>query len=113
MPTATISWDFGEPTAGTTNTAVGLSIQHQYARAGTYQVQMRVTSASGQVYTYAQPVVILARLATRLQASAGACEGDAVTLSVEPPPPAGTVYTWQDGTSTFSPTRVVQTSGVY
>lgn len=113
MPAATISWEFGEPTAGPTNTAVGLSVQHQYATAGTYQVLMRVTSASGQVYTYSQPVVILARLATRLQASAAVCEGDAVTLSVEPTPPAGTVYTWQDGSSTSSPTRVVKTSGVY
>lgn len=113
MPAATISWEFGEPAAGAANTAVGTSVQHQYATAGTYQVLMRVTNAGGQVYTYTQPVVISAHAATRLLASEPACEGDDVTLSVKPIPPAGTWYIWQDGLRTPSSVRVVKTSGLY
>jgi len=113
MPSATVNWEFGEPTAGSANTAVGLTAQHQYRAAGTYQVTMRVTTASGQVYTYVQPVVILARLATQLRASALQCEGQPVTLSVHPPPPAGTLYTWQNGSSSSSPTLTVNASGLY
>lgn len=117
MPSASVSWEFGEPAAGPANTAMGLSAQHQYAQAGTYQVTMRVATTNGQVYTYSQAVVILARLATQLQVSSPQCEGQPVTLSVYPTPPAGTLYTWQDGSGTYlpiySPTLVVKTSGSY
>lgn len=117
MPSASISWEFGEPATGPANTAVGLSAQHQYGQAGTYQATMRVTTASGQVYTYSQPVVILARLATQLHVSGSPCEGQSVTLSVYPTPPAGTLYTWQDGSGTYwpiySPTLTVKSSGSY
>ncbi|MGI4735906.1 MAG: gliding motility-associated C-terminal domain-containing protein [Janthinobacterium lividum] len=117
MPTATVSWEFGEPAAGSANTAVGLGAQHQYTKAGTYQVTMQVTTLSGQVYTYAQPVTILARLATQLRVSSPPCEGQAVTLSVYPALPPGTLYTWQDGSGqyfpTYLPTFTVTRSGVY
>lgn len=117
MPTAIVTWEFGEPAAGPANTAVGANAQHQYAEAGTYQVTMRVTTGSGQIYTYGQPVTILARLATQLRVSSLPCEGQAVSLSVYPAPPAGTLYTWRDGSGqyfpTYSSTFPVKASGVY
>jgi gliding motility-associated-like protein len=113
MPAATVSWDFGEPAAGPANTAVGPQAQHRYGGAGTYQVTMRVTAAGGQVYTYVQPVVILARLATQLRASTPQCVGQPVTLSVYPVPPAGTLYTWQNGSTGSSSTFTVTASGLY
>jgi gliding motility-associated-like protein len=113
ITSATVSWDFGEPVGGATNTAVGLTAQHQYAQAGTYQVTMRVTTVNGQVYNYLQPVLILARQVTQLRASTPACVGQPVTISVEPTPPPGTRYTWQDGSSSTTPMLTVNASGVY
>jgi gliding motility-associated-like protein len=113
MPSATISWDFGEPLGGPTNTAVGLTAQHQYAQAGTYQVTLRVTTVNGQTYTYSQPVLILARLVTQLRATSSQCTGQPVILSIEPTPPSGTRYTWQDGSSSTTPMLTVNASGVY
>jgi gliding motility-associated-like protein len=111
MPGATVTWDFGEPAAGGDNTAVGLTAQHRYARAGTYQASMQLVTASGQVYTYAQPVVIFAELQSQLWVSAPPCTGQLITLSIVPPPPRGSTYTWQDGSTNAS--LDVSTSGTY
>lgn len=108
---AAISWDFGEPSAGPANTAVGMTVQHRYAQPGTYQATMQWLTTSGQVYSYTQPVTILAQLHTQLRASAQACTGQSLTLSISPPPPAGTTYSWQDGST--GATLNVTASGSY
>jgi len=100
IPDAVVTWDFGEPTAGTANAATGRQVQHRYASPGTYQATMTVREVSGAVHTYAQTVTVLALTVMHLAvAPSTLCAGDAATLTVTPAQPLGTTYRWQDNST--------------
>ncbi|MVN78774.1 PKD domain-containing protein [Hymenobacter sp. HMF4947] len=100
LPGATVTWDFGEPAAGTANSASGPMVTHQYAAVGTYPVTMTVREASGATYTYSQHVAIQpATQAHVVMEPAPPCSEGPVVLRVTPIQPIGTTFRWQDGST--------------
>ncbi len=100
LPGATFSWNFGEPAAGTANSASGPMATHQYAAAGTYTITMTARGASGPTYTYSQSVTIQPATQAHLVVdSAPRCSAGPVVLRVAPIQPIGTTFRWQDGST--------------
>ena len=90
---ATFTWNFGDPTSGTVNTATGPTASHRYASSGTYKVMLTLTTSTGSASIEISVVVnALPRfsLGTRQQYL---CPGSILTLSVSSPP-AGATYRW-------------------
>lgn len=56
------SWNFGEPTSGTNNTATTQASSHQYANSGTYTVALSITSPQGCLGSITKPVNLQAPL---------------------------------------------------
>jgi hypothetical protein len=107
---AVFTWDFGDPAAGATNTAVGAAVSHTYATAGTYIVQVSTALPTGTII--ARQTIVVAplpgfSLAPRRRAL---CAGQALNVDVGAMP-AGTTYRWQDGLTTT--TRAINATGRY
>ncbi|OGX90340.1 hypothetical protein BEN49_23130 [Hymenobacter coccineus] len=112
IPDATVTWDFGEPTAGTGNKATGRNVLHRYAGAGVYAATMTVREVSGPVHVYSQSVTVLAPTDAHLAVDRPLlCSGTPALLGVKPSQPGGTTYRWQDGST--APQFTAHTSGRY
>jgi gliding motility-associated-like protein len=57
-PQNTVSWDFGDPASGTNNTSTQINPTHVYARAGTYTVNLIITTPT-ETYNASRTVVIV------------------------------------------------------
>jgi PKD repeat protein len=65
-------WEFGEPTLPN-NTADGVTVNHTYAAAGTFNVTLTVTDDKGEVGTVTQPVNVAAASACTVDGLASTC----------------------------------------
>ncbi|RZL06918.1 MAG: PKD domain-containing protein [Hymenobacter sp.] len=99
VSTAVASWNFGDPTSGSANTATGLTATHTYTAAGTYQVTLTVTDASlAAPATSTQSVTVAPLPSVRLGGDTLVCPNAVWTLRPSAQP-AGTLYRWQDGST--------------
>jgi hypothetical protein len=107
---AEIVWDFGNPTSGVNNAAVGTLVYHRFDVPGTYTVVATATNVFGCVSQTSVDVDIspndLSGIITP-NAPAPICEGQSITLQAPP----GSFYGW----STNEPTQSIQVnaSGTY
>lgn len=114
MPGATVTWDFGEPAAGTGNAATGLVVTHRYANAGTFNVAVTLVETNGRRTSYSQAVVISTPDQLRITGPSGThCVGDQVniTATISPTRVTPATFLWQDGSVGSS--YVARTSGLY
>ncbi len=105
-----VSWNFGDPTSGSANTATGLTPTHTYATAGTYQVTMTAVVPGVAIPVVATQTVTIPPLP---QVSLG---NDVVVCASQfllsaGSQPVGSTYQWQDGSTGDSYT--VRASGRY
>ena len=109
-PGAVFTWDFGDPTAGPANAAVGSTASHTYAAAGTYVVTVMTVLASGPL-TARQTITVAPtptlRLAPHQQVL---CDGLPLVIETNAQP-EGTTYRWHDGLATAA--REVRSPGRY
>lgn len=105
------TWDFGDPAAGPTNTAVGAGVSHAYAQAGTYTATVTSVTPGGGIYSAQHVVLVVAApvlsLAPRQRLL---CAGQVLTIGPTGQP-VGTTYRWRDGPTTA--TRPVRAVGRY
>ena len=107
---ATATWNFGDPTAGGSNVATGLTPTHTYATAGTYQVTLTVAVPGvATPLTITQAVVVAPLPQVNLGNDVVVC-GTQYQLSAGVQP-AGSTYRWQDGST--NATYLAQVSGRY
>lgn len=59
IPNANFSWDFGDGPSGQPSTGTGPSVEHTYAKGGTYTVKLTVTDRGGNQATLSQAVQVL------------------------------------------------------
>ncbi len=95
----TWNWDFGDGyTANTQNTT------HSFETAGTYNVSLSVTDASGCTNSISYPVQVNALPMPNFQHSAPTCFGDSTHFTDYSTTPNGYIQTWEwdfgDGTTT-------------
>lgn len=110
LTTATASWDFGDPTSGSANTATGFTPTHIYKQVGTYQVTLAVSYPGlATPITVTQAVTVVPLPQVRLGRDTTLC-GTQLLLSAGAQP-AGSTYRWQDGST--SATYLARTSGRY
>lgn len=109
---AVATWNFGDATSGTANTATGLTPTHTFSAPGTYTVTLSVTepgmaapiTVSSTVTVSPVPTVNLGPSVQQV------CQGQPVTLTAGSQP-TGTTFRWQDGSTNASFTAT--TSGQY
>jgi len=110
LATATASWNFGDPTSGSANTATGFTPTHAYKQAGTYQVTLAVSYPGlATPVTVTQAVTVVPLPQVRLGRDTTVC-GTQLLLSAGAQP-AGSIYRWQDGST--SATYLARVSGRY
>ncbi len=111
-------WNFGDPASGTSNTSTLTNPQHIYALAGTYSVQLIVTTASGCSDTATQTVIITPPPLVNFSSQAG-CNADTTQFNsssfVNMATTASWLWQFGDGlTSTLpDPIHVYAVSGTY
>ena len=104
------TWDFGDPAAGSTNAGSGPSVNHRYARVGTYLVTAKVVGPAG-TFTARQTVTVGPPPALRLERQQlTLCAHQSLTLEANAQP-VGTTFRWQDGST--APKYVVGRPGWY
>lgn len=105
------AWSFGDPAAGSFNTASGQAPVHRFSAGGTFTVTLQVTSTVGQTYTVTQTITIQPAPVVGLDLTARLiCPGQTVTLTTAPQP-AGTSFRWQDGSTQAA--LVAASAGTY
>lgn len=110
LPSATATWNFGDPASGSANTATGLTPTHSYTAAGTYPVTLTVMDPSlAAPATSTQSVTVAPLPSVRLGRDTTLC-GSQLLLSAGAQP-AGTTYRWQDGST--AATYLARATGTY
>jgi gliding motility-associated-like protein len=94
------TWNFGDPASGSANMTTGLTPTHTYATAGSYQVTLTVTPAlPATPLIVTQAVTVYPLPTVSLGADTLVCSSAVWTLRTSPQP-VGTLYRWQDGSTT-------------
>ncbi|WP_223650156.1 gliding motility-associated C-terminal domain-containing protein [Hymenobacter psoromatis] len=110
VPTATATWNFGDPASGSANTTTGFTPTHVYGQGGTYQVTLAVSYPGlATPLTVTQAVTVAPLPQVRLGRDTTLC-GSQLLLSAGAQP-AGATYRWQDGST--SATYLARASGRY
>jgi len=119
------SWNFGDPSSGSNNTASGPTASHAYANPGTYTVTLTVTNDAGQTATSQRQVIVDdPPTATVTPSATLTTPGSAVSFSstaAASPSTGGTIttYSWNFGDgSTLNgtdadPSHAYASPGVY
>ncbi len=107
-----VTWDFGDPASGSSNTATGLSPSHQFSSQDDYTVTMTVSFSNG-------PNVIVTKTVSLLQVSTSvisevSCNGGndgSATVNVSSG--SGYTYQWNTVPAQNTPTATGLTAGNY
>lgn len=105
----TVSWNFGDPASGTSNTATGFTASHIFSAPGSYTITMTATSGSLSE-NYTQTLTIINASDIPALNDIVACSGVSILLNANVNEEEA-AYLWDDGTTTS--TLSVSTSGVY
>lgn len=108
-----VSWDFGDPSSGSANDALGITVYHHYSTPNTYTVSATATNVYGCSASYSLPVTVEPNPLSGAISPANPgilCEGATMILTA----PAGAAsYLWSDAAMTSTQTLTVTEAGVY
>lgn len=102
-----ITWDFGEPSSGTSNTSSLRNPVHRYQQPGDYEVNLTVRKGSN-VSSISQTVTISSLPNAELPADTTLFYGQTLTLDVGS---TGNTYLWNNGST--APNLTVTSPGTY
>jgi len=88
------SWNFGNPTTGTANTATVVNPEHTFDAAAIYQIRLIVTSDLGCKDTIIKPLEVYPVPEVRFGSTGGGCEKVCVTFSDSSSIATGSIQSW-------------------
>jgi gliding motility-associated-like protein len=89
-----VSWNFGEPESGATNTSNELIPTHTYLQEGDYEVKATLTLKDGSSKTLHKKVILQAPIAQILGKDTTLCQGDSLVFNLSN---LKAICMWQDG----------------
>ncbi len=111
-------WDFGDPASGTFNSSTQQNPSHIYSQAGTYNVQLTITTSNSCTSSFTSPVVVNPLPFVDFTATTG-CANDTVAFTssnfVNVPNTMGWLWNFGDGsTSTdIDPIHIYTVAGTF
>ncbi len=93
-------WRFGDPVAGSADSATGAAVSHMYQALGTYRVTVEAQMADGQWRRAEQELTVWPQpmIGADFGADSTLCTDEATVLTVGPQPP-GSLVQWSDNST--------------